>query len=152
MLGLKKSPLEMAVERNTWFHIGANSDQQYIYTLRRMLQPIKEHVDNNFVPVPEAYVKEYEPIRQTINELMKGTTDEIETNHYDEYRKVLAQADACKDELSVIRKNHLYRMQTSQDNKYYQVDMVYLNLLQESQQLLSNMRHQLRSAKKFMEE
>lgn len=151
MLGLKKSPIEMAVERNTWFHIGANSDEQLIYTLRRMLAPIKEHVDNNFVPIPEAYVKEYEPVRQTINELMKETTDEIETNHYDEYRKVLAQADACKDELSVIRKSHLYRMQTSKNNKYYQVDMVYLNLLQESQQLLSNMRHQLRSAKKFME-
>ena len=29
--------------------------------------------------------------------------------------------------------------------------MVYLNILQETQQLLSVMRHQLRSAKKFME-
>lgn len=33
-----------------------------------------------------------------------------------------------------------------------QVDLVYLNLLQETQQLLSVMRHQLRAAKKFMEE
>lgn len=30
--------------------------------------------------------------------------------------------------------------------------MVYLNILQETQQLLSVMRHQLRSAKKFMED
>ena len=29
--------------------------------------------------------------------------------------------------------------------------LLYLNILQESQQLLSNMRHQLRAAKKFME-
>ena len=152
MLGLKRAPQAMAIERNTWFHIGANSDQQYIYTLRRMLAPVKEHVDNNFAPVPEAYIKEYEPIRQTVNELMKDTKQEIETNRYDEYRKVLAQADACKDQLSVIRKNHLYRMQTSTDNKSLQVDMVYLNILQETQQFLSNMRHQLRSAKKFMED
>jgi hypothetical protein len=32
-----------------------------------------------------------------------------------------------------------------------QVSMVYLNLLQESQEFLSIMRHQLRSAKKFMD-
>lgn len=152
MLGLKKAPLEMAIERNTWFHVGANSDQQYIYTLRRMLTPVKEHVDNNFVPIPESYVQEYEPVRRTVNDLMKETLEEIETGRYDEYRKVLTQADACKDQLSVIRKNHLYRMQTSSDNKNYQVDMVYLNVLQETQQFLSNMRHQLRSAKKFMED
>jgi hypothetical protein len=43
-------------------------------------------------------------------------------------------------------------MQTAQDNKNMQVDMVYLNILQETQQFLSVMRHQLRSAKKFMED
>lgn len=152
MLGLKKSPVEVAVEKNTWFHVGANSDQQYIYTLRRMLAPIKEHVDNNFNPVPEAYVKEYEPIRNSVNDLMKMTCDEIETNRYDQYRSILAEADACKDQLSVIRKVHLNRIQTASDNKNLQVDMVYLNILQETQQFLSVMRHQLRSAKKFMED
>lgn len=152
MLGLKKSPVEVAVEKNTWFHVGANSDQQYIYTLRRMLAPIKEHVDNNFNPVPEAYVKEYEPIRNSVNDLMKMTCDEIETNRYDQYRSILAEADTCKNQLSVIRKVHLNRIQTASDNKNLQVDMVYLNILQETQQFLSVMRHQLRSAKKFMED
>ena len=152
MLGLKKSPVEVAVEKNTWFHVGANSDQQYFYTLRRMLAPIKEHVDNNFNPVPEAYVKEYEPVRNSVNNLMKMTCDEIETNRYDQYRSILAEADACKDQLSVIRKVHLNRIQTASDNKNLQVDMVYLNILQETQQFLSVMRHQLRSAKKFMED
>ena len=152
MLGLKKSPMEIAVERNTWFHVGANADQQYVYTLRRMLQPIKEHVDNNFNPVPAAYVSEYEPVRRRVNDLMKMTCEAIETNRYEQYRGVLAEADLCKDDLSVIRKEHINRMQKSHTNKSMQVDMVYLNLLQETQQLLSVMRHQLRSAKKFMEE
>lgn len=152
MLGLKKSPVEVAVEKNTWFHVGANSDQQYVYTLRRMLAPIKEHVDNNFNPVPEAYIKEYEPVRNSVNDLMKMTCDEIETNRYDQYRSILAEADTCKNQLSVIRKVHLNRIQTASDNKNLQVDMVYLNILQETQQFLSVMRHQLRSAKKFMED
>ena len=152
MLGLKKSPVEIAAEKNTWFHVGANSDQQYVYTLRRMLSPIKEHVDNNFNPIPEAYIKEYEPVRNSVNDLMKMTCDEIETNRYDQYRSILAEADACKDQLSVIRKVHLNRIQTASDNKNLQVDMVYLNILQETQQFLSVMRHQLRSAKKFMED
>lgn len=152
LLGLKRSPMEIAIERNTWFHVGINSDQQYIYTLHRMMLPVKEHVDNNFTPVPAAYISEYEPVRRRVNDLMKMTCEAIETNRYEQYRGVLAEADVCKDDLSVIRKTHINRMQKSGTSKMMQVDMVYLNLLQETQQLLSVMRHQLRSAKKFMED
>lgn len=149
ILAMKRVPQEMAIERNTWFHLGINSDQQYLYTLRRMLTPVKEHVDNNFNPVPEAYVREYEPVRYTVNDLMKMSEEEISTGRYEQYRNILAEADACKDQLSVLRNTHLNRMQTAIDSRNLQVDMVYLNILQETQQFLSNMRHQLRAAKKF---
>ena len=151
MLGLKRSPMEVAIERNTWFHLGANSNQQFIYSLRRMLDPIKEHVDNNFNPLPEEYVKEFAPIRQKINDLMQMTAEQIETDRYENYREILAEADACKDELSVVRKKHIDRIQHTKGNTLMQISLVYLNVLQESQEFLSVMRHQLRAAKKFME-
>ena len=152
MLGLKRSPMEVAIERNTWFHLGANSNQQFIYSLRRMLDHIKEHVDNNFNPLPEEYVKEFAPIRQKINDLMKMTAEQIETDRYENYREILAEADACKDELSVVRKKHIDRIQHTKGNTLMQISLVYLNVLQESQEFLSVMKHQLRAAKKFMEE
>ncbi len=151
MLGLKRSPMEIAIERNTWFHLGANSDQQFIYSLRRMLDPIKEHVDNNFNPLPEEYIKEFTPTRQKINDLMKMSCEQIETGRYENYREILAEADACKDELSVLRKRHIDRIQNMGDNTLMQISLVYLNVLQESQEFISVMRHQLRAAKKFME-
>ena len=151
MLGLKRSPMEVAIERNTWFHLGANSNQQFIYSLRRMLDPIKEHVDNNFNPLPEEYVKEFAPIRQKINDLMQMTAEQIETDRYENYREILAEADACKDELSVVRKKHIDRIQHTKGNTLMQISLVYLNVLQESQEFLSVMKHQLRAAKKFME-
>ena len=151
MLGLKRSPMEVAIERNTWFHLGANSNQQFIYSLRRMLDPIKEHVDNNFNPLPEEYVKEFAPIRQKINDLMKMTAEQIETDRYENYREILAEADACKDELSVVRKKHIDRIQHTKGNTLMQISLVYLNVIQESQEFLSVLRHQLRAAKKFME-
>ena len=151
MLGLKRSPMEVAIERNTWFHLGANSNQQFIYSLRRMLDPIKEHVDNNFNPLPEEYVKEFAPIRQKINDLMQMTAEQIETDRYENYHEILAEADACKDELSVVRKKHIDRIQHTKGNTLMQISLVYLNVLQESQEFLSVMRHQLRAAKKFME-
>lgn len=151
LLALKRVPTEIAIERNTWFHLGINSSEQFIYCLLRMLDPIKEHVDNNFNPLPKTYIEEFAPIRSSINELMKQTETMISTSQFDNYREILAVADECKDELSVVRKRHIDRIQESRDNSRLQVSLVYLNILQESQQLLSNMRHQLRAAKKFME-
>ena len=151
MLGLKRASAEVAIERNTWFHVGANANQQFVYCLLRMLEPIKEHVDNNFNPLPEAYANEFEQVRRKINDLMQQSRTAIDTNHFEGYRNILAEADMCKDELSVIRKRHIDRLQATADSRMLQVSMVYLNLLQESQEFLSIMRHQLRSAKKFMD-
>lgn len=151
LLALKRVPTDIAIERNTWFHLGINSSEQYIYCLRRILDPIKEHVDNNFNPVPEQYINEFRPLRATINDLMQQTETQISTCRFEHYRDTLALADKCKDELSVVRKRHIDRITEMKDNNLLQISLVYLNLLQESQQLLSNMRHQLRAAKKFME-
>ena len=149
LLALRRVPSDIAIERNTWFHLGINSSEQYIYCLRRMLEPIKEHVDNSFNPIPEIFVNEFRPIREKINELMRQTENIISTGQYENYREVLANADACKDLLSTVRKRHINRIQQSDDSDF-KVSLVYLNILQESQQLLSNMRHQLRAAKKFI--
>ena len=54
MLGLKKSPQDIAIERNTWFHLGANSDQQFIYCLRRMLEPVNTS-QRTYRPYPAVY-------------------------------------------------------------------------------------------------
>ena len=151
LLALRRVPTSIAIERNTWFHLGINSSEQYIYCLRRMLDPVKEHVDNSFNPLPATYINEYQDMKNRICELMKQTESMISTRRFEHYRDVLADADQCKDDLSVLRKRHIDRLQATSTEGGLQVALVYLNILQESQQLLSNMRHQLRAAKKFME-
>lgn len=150
LLALKRVPDNMAIERNTWFHLGMNSDSQFIYCLKRMLEPVKEHVDNNFNPVPAEYIAEFEPVRRNINELMSLTQQMIATNRYDRYRETLAVADECKDALSALRKRHIDRMYRDNGTSGLKVSLLYLNVLQESQELVSIMRHQLRAARKFL--
>ena len=152
-LAMRRIPQNIALERNTWFHVGANCNQQYMYCLRRMLDPIKEHVDNNFQPMPESYIKEFENVRRQMNELMSHTEQMISTNRYDLYRETLTISDECKDDLSALRLRHINRMQ--QDSNAAQnlkISILYLNILQESQELISIMRHQLRAARKFIDE
>ena len=149
LLALRRVPEEIAVERNTWYHLGVNSDQQFIFCLKRMLEPIKEHVDNNFNPLPKVYVDEYLPIRHKISDLMTRTEAMLSTTRFTAYDEVLTEADKVKDELSIIRKRHYDRMQNDHDVKNLKISLVYLNILQESQEFLSIMRHQLRAANRF---
>ena len=152
-LAMRRIPERIALERNTWFHLGVNCNQQYMYCLRRMLDPIKEHLDNNFQPMPKEYIDEFEEVRRRINELMSHTEQMISTNRYDLYRETLAIGDECKDELSALRDRHINRMQQDVNAaQNLKVSMLYLNMLQESQELISIMRHQLRAARKFLEE
>ncbi|WP_288575460.1 inorganic phosphate transporter [uncultured Prevotella sp.] len=152
-LAMRRIPERIALERNTWFHVGVNCNQQYMYCLRRMLDPIKEHLDNNFQPMPKEYIDEFEEVRRRINELMSHTEQMISTNRYDLYRETLTIGDECKDELSALRDRHINRMQQDVNAaQNLKVSMLYLNMLQESQELISIMRHQLRAARKFLEE
>lgn len=149
LMALRKAPADIAIERNTWFHVGMNASQQYIYGLRRMLEPIKEHVDNNFTPITQDLIEEYQPIRLKITDFLVQAENLIATGRFDNYCELLDKADEFETELSAYRKRHIDRIQMAQGNETFQLSLVYLNLLQESQLLLSNMRHQLRAAKKF---
>ena len=149
LLALKRVKMEIAVERNTWFHLGANSNQQFIYCLKRLLEPVKEHVENNFNPLPINYVEEFTPIRRKIDDLMKRSEALLASGRFFGYDDILVEADGVKDELSFIRKRHFDRIQSDHDMANLKISLVYLNILQESQEFLSIMRHQLRAATRF---
>lgn len=151
LLAMRRIPAQIAIERNTWFHLGANSNQQFVYCLRRMLDPVKEHVENNFNPLPKEFINEFEGSRRKINELMNQTEQMISTNRYDLYQETLNIADECKDELSVMRKRVIDIMYRDK-NTNLKASLLYLNILQESQEFLSIMRHQLRAARKFLDD
>ncbi|MCD8282551.1 MAG: inorganic phosphate transporter, partial [Prevotella sp.] len=149
-LALKRTPHTIAIERNTWFHLGANSNSQAVYCLKRMLEPALEHVENSFKDMPEAYAEAYKGVHHTVDDLLKETAGMIQTRDYSRYRSCLDNANECKRTLSALRDKHLDNMQDTPSNDDYNISVVYLNLLQETQELLSIMRHQLRAANKFL--
>ena len=151
-VALHRIPEDIALEHNTWFHLGANSNQQFIYCLKRLLEPIKEHIDNNFNPVPAAFMEEFRPIRNRIGNLMDETCEMLTTCCFDHEKRVLEEAELCKKELSALRKTHIDRMQRRTGTADYKTSLIYLNILQESQELLSIMCHQLKAARKLFAE
>lgn len=149
MIGFRKIDPEVAMEKNTWFHLGRNSCEEILYCLRRIADPCEEHVDNNFVPLSKEQVKEYIPLRDTVLFLLRRTEKILQTDSYDEVDEVRREAEELKDCLEKAREAQMQRMQSSKEN--IAVAYLYLNLLQETRELTSSLRHLLRASKGFRE-
>lgn len=148
ILGLRRIPIPIAIEKNTWFHLGSNSCEQMLYCLKRICEPCKEHVDNNFNPISKDCIAEFLLIREELCQLMDRTQTVIENNNYAEADDILVKGDALKNKISALRKQQMNRMQEA-DSTSLKASMVYLNILQESQELVSIWRHLLRASRFF---
>lgn len=148
ILGLRRIPIAIAIEKNTWFHLGSNSCEQMMYCLKRILEPCKEHVDNNFNPISETCINEFRPVREELCRLMERTHNAIDSNNYEEADDILKQGDDLKNRISFLRKEQMNRMQES-DATALKASLVYLNILQETQELVSIWRHLLRASRFF---
>ncbi len=150
IVGMRMIEYYEAVKKNTWFHLAGNSVSGIIYCLKRMCDPCLEHVDNNFSPLPKRYVQQFLPIRDELVEMLEKT-DEIILNHdYSQIPPLLAEGNAMKSKLSELR--HAGQNNPSADNSSIRLDLLYLNTLQETQELVSSLRHMLRAISRFNEE
>lgn len=148
ILGLRRIPITIAIEKNTWFHLGTNSCEEMMYCLKRIAEPCKEHVDNNFNPVSKDAVKVFLPIREELCLLMERTHSAIMNNDYTNADDILKKGDDLKNKISALRKEQMNHMQES-DSSSLKAAMVYLNILQETQELVSVWRHLLRASRFF---
>lgn len=147
MLGMRRIDRNIALEKNTWFHLGSNSSEQLMYCLKRICEPCKEHVDNNFNPLPEQCAREFLPLRDELTAVILRMQGMIMAGTYDEADEVLRYAETLKEKFSRLHKIELARIQEASNS--LKISVVYLNLLQESQEVVSIVRHMLRASRKF---
>lgn len=150
MLGLRRIDPGTAIEKSTWFHLGVNSCEDMLYSLRRICDPCEEHIDNSFVPLEKDRIKEFLPLRDTLLYLLKRAVVVISTENFTDSDRLREQCEEFKSCLSSTRHGQIERMQTSKEN--ITVSYVYLNLLQETHEIASSLQHLLRASKHFAKE
>lgn len=148
MVGLRRIDHAVAIEHNTWFHLSTNAAQQIMYCLRRMADPCKEHVDNNFTPLPPEYCHSLQIVRAQVDAYLRRAETLIRQQRFDDVELYLSEVEDYKGILSALRKELFDQMQDEQTN--LRTSLVYLNILQESQEMLSSLRHLVRGSYKFV--
>ena len=137
-----------AIEKSTWFHLANNCCMSMLYNLRRINEVCKEHTENNFLPLPQHYVAEFEAIRATADQIFADTLAVISARDIDAVPPIRRRCDELKDRIS-DGYHRLHEQLREGDQSTITVLYVYLNMLQETQDLVSNVRKYLRAFAKL---
>ena len=141
IIALRRLDPIVSVEKSTWYFLIVNSLSQMYYCLKRMGEPCREHVGNNFSPVPGKYANEFLCFRNEIMRLYFRYLDAETTS------QIRNDAAELQSSLSEYRIRIIHDIQSKQLN--IEAMTVFLNVVQESQELLSALRHLMRGENKI---
>lgn len=147
-LCLRHLTREMAIEKSTWFYLSNNLCMNILYNLRRINEVCKEHVENNFLPLPQRYAEEYELMRTRIGTLFNDTLALMKSGDMEAISELRCHCDEIKDIVSDTyhrAHDHLRDGDASALSVLY----VYVNMLQETQEMVSSIRKYLRAFAKL---
>ena len=149
ILLLRKIDPVVALEKNTWFFLANNSVEQMLFCLKRINDPCCEHVGNNFTPVSREFATNFISFQKQLIGLFQQTDELFQSIGFKESntRSIRENAEQLQHELSEYRKQVIDAMQKKSVN--IESTIVYLNLIQESEQIISGLRHILRGITKF---
>lgn len=137
-----------AIEKSAWFHLGNNCCMSILYNLRRINEICKEHVENNFFPLPEQYTDDFKLVRTRVSILFNDTIAMIDNSELDVIPTLRRHCEEIKDMVS--EKYHvLYEHLSEGDPSSMTVVYVYFNMLQETREMLSTMHKYLRAYAKL---
>ena len=139
---------EMAIEKSTWFYLSNNCCMGILYNLRRINEVCKEHIDNNFLPLPPRYTTEYEMIRTQISTLFNDTLELMRKGDTETISTLRQHCDEIKDTVSDTY-HRAHDQLRDGDTSTMTVLYVYVNMLQETQEMVSSIRKYLRAFAKL---
>lgn len=147
-LCLRNLSREMAIEKSAWFYLSNNCCMGILYNLRRINEVCKEHIENNFLPLPKQYLSDYELVRARVMTLFADTLELIGSGDIAPISVVRRHCDEIKDIISDTyyrAHDHLRDGDASDMSVLY----VYVNMLQETQEMVSSIRKYLRAFAKL---
>lgn len=147
-LCLRHVPRGIAIEKSAWFHLGNNCCMAVLYNLRRITEICKEHVENNFLPLPAAHVADFEAVCARVSALLEATASMTDGTWSEDVPALRRRCDEVKEMVSDMY-HKLYVQLREGDVSAIGVLYVYLNMLQETREMVANIRKYLRAYAKL---
>ncbi|MCC8071994.1 MAG: inorganic phosphate transporter [Bacteroidales bacterium] len=152
-LCLRQMSPDVAIEKSAWFHSINNCQLAMLYNLLRIAEACHDHVDNNFRPLDAEVSAKARPICGQVSEVIGSAIEllgvgamMVDPTLVDNLRR---RCDKVKDAIA-LECRRIYTLLHDTDTAHMAVLYVYLNMMQEQQELVSNLRKMLRADLKLL--
>lgn len=149
-LGVTQLDRAIAVEKGLYYYQGNDFASEIVFSLRRMTEPCKDHIDNNFKPLNDAQKDEFGKMADEVITFISRCVLEIKRNDYTAFDQLVEKAVSISNALTQLKKNELKRIQGQSGST--KVSMVYLNMIQETQNVVSFTSNLIKVSRKFQME
>lgn len=147
-LCMRRVEPSIAIEKDTWFHLICNMEMSMTYSLIRITEICREHVDNNFRPLPEEFREPFRTVAGEITGLLSASMDAVKSDSPEEIDVLRRRCEDVKDKLSTLTRQ-VYDYLHHGDTADMTVAFVHVNVLQESREFITSLRKLLRGSGKL---
>lgn len=149
-LGVTHLEHDIAIEKGLYYYQGNDFASEIIFSIRRLTEPCKEHVDNNFSPLSDIQKSDFGKETQSIVAYLQHCASMIGKNDYHRLDDMVAESLVLTTRLTILKKEELKRIQGQSGST--KVSMVYLNMVQEVQNVVSFTANLIKVSRKFQKE
>lgn len=149
-LGVTQLDHDIAVEKGLYYYQGNDFASEIIFSIRRLAEPMKDHIDNNFSPLSPVQKDDFGKVSEQIISFLRNCATMICKNDYIGFEELIAESITLMNQLTALKKGELKRIQGQSGST--KVSMVYLNMVQEAQNVVSFTANLLKVSRKFQKE
>ncbi len=149
-LGVTQLEHDIAIDKGLYYYQGNDFASEIVFSIRRLTGPGKEHVDNHFSPLCEVQKEDFGKMTDEIVSFLNRSSVMIESNDYHRMDDLIAESVDLTAKLTLLKKEELKRIQGQSGST--KVSMVYLNMVQEAQNVVSFTANLLKVSRKFQKE
>ena len=149
-LGVTQLDHDIAVEKGLYYYQGNDFASEIIFSIRRLAEPMKDHIDNNFSPLSPVQKDDFGKVSEQIISFLRNCATMIGKNDYIGFEELIAESITLMNQLTALKKGELKRIQGQSGST--KVSMVYLNMVQEAQNVVSFTANLLKVSRKFQKE
>ena len=146
-LGVTQLEHDIAIDKGLYYYQGNDFASEIVFSIRRLTEPGKEHVDNHFSPLCEVQKEDFGKMTDEIVSFLNRSSVMIERNDYHRMDDLIAESVDLTAKLTLLKKEELKRIQGQSGST--KVSMVYLNMVQEAQNVVSFTANLLKVSRKF---
>jgi len=147
-LGVTQIESDIAVDKGLYYYQGNDFASEIIYSIRRIVEPAKEHIDNNFNPLTDEQKADLKKVVPAVVTFLHNCAAMLQKCNYYPLDSLVSESNRLINQINLLKKGELKRVQKDEGSST-KTSLLYLTMLHEIQNVLQFTTNLIKVSRKF---